>query len=329
MKYLVMECHRGYAVVLDPQGRFLRVANQNFEVGQRVETVVQMAQTQPSGSKVLWRNLAAVAACLCLLLVGTWQGLLAPYGSVRIKINPDVKITVNRLDRVIRVEPLNPDAQALLVGYDPQMQKIDRVADQLADRAKEMGFLKEGKQIQVTVESTHSSWKTATQDRLILELKQHISDWAEVIPNTEPIPDHFREEDDDDDWDDDEDDDDDPEDDDEDIDDPEDDDDDINDPEDDDDDIDDSEDDDDDGDDPEDDDDDIDDPEDDDEDIDDPEDGDDDIDDPEDDDDDIDDPEDDDEDGDDPEDDDEDGDDPEDDDEDIDDPEDDDKDGDD
>lgn len=39
MNYLVMECHPGYAVVLDETGRFLKVANMRYEVGQRVSVL--------------------------------------------------------------------------------------------------------------------------------------------------------------------------------------------------------------------------------------------------------------------------------------------------
>ncbi len=187
MKYLVMECHPAYAVVMDQKGRFLQVANQHFEVGQQVEEVIPMQDVRADHTH-LWRKLAAVAACLCLLLLGSWQLLLNPYGSVRIQINPDVKITVNRLEYVIRVEPLNPDAQHLLQGYAPGIQKIDQVADELADRAKEMGYLHNNGKIQVTVESSHANWRVATQDRLILELQLHTQNQITVIPNPDPIP---------------------------------------------------------------------------------------------------------------------------------------------
>ena len=40
-EYLVMECHPGYAVVLDREGRFLRVANLGYTVGQLVDEVVE------------------------------------------------------------------------------------------------------------------------------------------------------------------------------------------------------------------------------------------------------------------------------------------------
>ena len=42
MKYMVMECHLSYAVVLDENGSFLKVANMRYEVGQTVENVVEM-----------------------------------------------------------------------------------------------------------------------------------------------------------------------------------------------------------------------------------------------------------------------------------------------
>ena len=42
MKYLVMECRPGYAVLLDEEGRFLKAANRNYQVGQTVTEVVEM-----------------------------------------------------------------------------------------------------------------------------------------------------------------------------------------------------------------------------------------------------------------------------------------------
>ena len=36
MSYLVMECRRSYAVLLDQEGRFVKAANLRYEVGQTV-----------------------------------------------------------------------------------------------------------------------------------------------------------------------------------------------------------------------------------------------------------------------------------------------------
>ena len=47
MKYLVMECHAGYAVLMDEASRFVRAANLHYEIGQTVTDPVLMTETQP------------------------------------------------------------------------------------------------------------------------------------------------------------------------------------------------------------------------------------------------------------------------------------------
>ncbi len=187
MKYLVMECHPGYAVVLDAQGRFLQVANENFQVGQKVDSVIALEAPKQAHSGRWVRNLAVMAACLCLIVLGAWQ-MLMPYGTVRMTINPDVQFSVNRLDYVLEITPLNEDAEVLLRGYDANRKKIDAVLDELADRAAQMGYLKDGRDIHVTVESSHKQWQVATQDRLIAELEVHTGGTVIITPEPAPQP---------------------------------------------------------------------------------------------------------------------------------------------
>ena len=42
MKYVVMECHTAYAILMDEDSRFVKAANLNYEVGQTVENPVLM-----------------------------------------------------------------------------------------------------------------------------------------------------------------------------------------------------------------------------------------------------------------------------------------------
>lgn len=44
MKYLIMECHMAYAVVLDEDGSFLKAANMDYEVGQTVDTIMEIVE---------------------------------------------------------------------------------------------------------------------------------------------------------------------------------------------------------------------------------------------------------------------------------------------
>ena len=55
MNYMVLECHPGYAVVMDEDGKFLKVANRHYTVGQTLTEVVQM-QIPGERKRQKWLN---------------------------------------------------------------------------------------------------------------------------------------------------------------------------------------------------------------------------------------------------------------------------------
>lgn len=205
MTYLVMECHYGYAIVLDTQGRYLKVANRNYLVGQQVTDVIPFEAPKKQINTRRWANIGALAACFCVV-VSLWLVMLLPFGTVRLQINPDVLLTVNRLNFVIDAEGLNEDGKALLQGFDYHRMKLPQVSDALADRATAEGYLTEDGVILVTVSCRNERWQAETEAALVAELRQHMNDTVTVAPNTEA---HQQWDDDDwdDDWDDDDDDD--------------------------------------------------------------------------------------------------------------------------
>ncbi|MBS6196668.1 MAG: hypothetical protein KH828_13985 [Clostridiales bacterium] len=188
MNYLVMECHPGYAVVLDQEGRFLKVANMGYEVGQTVSHVIESQEPKhsvfPSRRTI---GILASAACLCFALLTAWQLLLFPFGTVQMKINPDVLMSVNRLNYVTDLEGLNEDGKTLIEGVTTFGKKVDKLSDELADRAVEMGYLTEGGQITLTVNGKSTTWKTSTEELLILELDLHLKHTISVgLSSDEP-----------------------------------------------------------------------------------------------------------------------------------------------
>lgn len=183
MKYMVMECHPAYAIVMDNAGRFQKVANLNYEVGQTINDIVAMNPVQKyltSGRPLLFAAVS-LAACLCFMVLGSWQLLFRPFGTVRMQINPDVQITVNRLGYAIALEWLNEDGCRLVDGYPLQWKKGEQVADDLADRAVAMGFLPDGGMIHLSVESQHAEWRETTESRVLQELKNHLGSSVTVI----------------------------------------------------------------------------------------------------------------------------------------------------
>ena len=231
MSYLVMECHPAYAVVLDERGRFVRVPNLGYEVGQRLDDVVtfdaavlSFEQTRPRRARRGLAAALAAAACLCALVIGGFAVWQTPIGTVHMSINPEVDIDVNHFDRVVGLEGDNEDGEKLVEGFSYYGRTIDEVSDDLAVRAKEQGYLVPGGTIEISVESDDERWRVATEDRLIIELEVHLeqpvvpeSDTGEdnaatpavEVPSEQPVPvesdpapEQVVSDDDDDDWDD-------------------------------------------------------------------------------------------------------------------------------
>ena len=178
MRYLIMECALSYAVALDEDGRFLRVPNLGYEVGQVVEDVVlfgegEVLDFEARSARRTRGRVGLIAAAACLVVAVVAGGVLwrLPIGTVYMKINPEVSMEVNRLDRVVSLEGENEDGTELVADFPYYGRTVDEVTDDLAERAEDEGYLDEGGTIEVTVESDDEEWKTATEDRLVVELE--------------------------------------------------------------------------------------------------------------------------------------------------------------
>ena len=179
MKYMVMECHTGYAVLLDEEGRFWKAADLHYEVGQTVENPLLMKQPQPSGRRRITRlvssTVAAVAACLFLFFgFGYYQNYLRIYSSIYLSINPEVQMDLNRYGNVVRLTGTNEDGAKLLEGYNGRGKDKLTVADELIDRAIEMGFLSEGGQVSFFIDSPEDALFQEYGTELRTEINEHL-----------------------------------------------------------------------------------------------------------------------------------------------------------
>lgn len=179
MKYMVMECHTGYAVLLDEEGRFWKAADLHYEVGQTVENPLLMKQPQPSGRRRITRlvssTVAAAAACLFLFFgFGYYQNYLRIYSSIYLSINPEVQMDLNRYGNVVRLTGTNEDGARLLEGYSGRGKDKLTVADELIDRAIEMGFLSEGGQVSFFIDSPEDALFQEYGTELRTEINEHL-----------------------------------------------------------------------------------------------------------------------------------------------------------
>ena len=68
MKYIVMETKLGYAIVMDSKGRFSKVVNLDYEVGQELEDVLsfEMENTRKRRRIFIVTTFLIVVICLCI-----------------------------------------------------------------------------------------------------------------------------------------------------------------------------------------------------------------------------------------------------------------------
>lgn len=174
MKYLVMETHPSYAVMLDENGRFLKAANLRYQVGETVEEIVELKVSRPAKAAV-WKplsGLAALAACLCLVFFGYYRPNFTAYGTLRIQINPDLEMTVSQTDRVLDLEGLNADGADLIEGYAYQGKDRETATEELVERAIEMGYLSDGDTVSITVDSSDSDWQAREEEQVRRQLEE-------------------------------------------------------------------------------------------------------------------------------------------------------------
>ncbi|NLL91093.1 MAG: hypothetical protein GX222_01560 [Ruminococcaceae bacterium] len=188
MTYLIMKLYMAYAVALDNKGRFVKIANLGYKLGQKVTDVILLEDRSTSPRKNIIKQLtlfAAIAASFLIVAVSIWQLNFVTFGHINLKINPEVSIAVSRTRRVLELEGLNPDGVELIEGYKFKGLSQTKVTDDLVDMAIERGYLSDGGEISVSIASENLKWRKKTAKILGEDLQKHLVDMdVSVVLNT-------------------------------------------------------------------------------------------------------------------------------------------------
>lgn len=175
MKYLIMETHPAYAVLLDENGRFLKAANLNYHVGETVQDIIELKSLDKQARRPLIRQvmaMAAAAACFCLVFFGYYQPNYMAYGTIFIRINPEVEMTVSRTERVLELDGRNADGDQLISGYDYSGKSREIVTRDLIQRAMEMGYLSNGDSVSISIDSSDAEWKQNEEEGVRTQMEE-------------------------------------------------------------------------------------------------------------------------------------------------------------
>lgn len=177
MKYIVMECHFSYAILLDEEGRFLKAANRGYQVGQSVydPVLVGAYRYRPPMVRIAARCVALAIACLLLFVgIAYYRYNVEAVSTIVMTINPEVKLELNRKGEVLSLSGINADGMTLVGDYDFEDKDKITALDELIDRAIEMGYLTEGGTITFTVDSRDDDLLPTYRQELMTEIANYL-----------------------------------------------------------------------------------------------------------------------------------------------------------
>lgn len=167
MRVIIMEISGKEAVALSHDGRFVRIRNLSYAVGQELQITPEMLirkSTQSHARKVT--KIAALAACFCILF-GSILGFLIlnspSYGYVSVDVNPSIEFRIDRSDCVVSASAVNDDGQNLLesISIDELKGKDIEIALSLTvDELSVQGYL-DGEHAGLIISSSAGSKKAS------------------------------------------------------------------------------------------------------------------------------------------------------------------------
>lgn len=199
MKYMVMECHPAFAVVMDEEGRFSKVANRGYQVGQTVTDVFPMQvpgkKKKPRALLHLLQGAAAVAACAMVVAAVMLYPAPVAYASVYLDMAPQIRIDTDKQAQVVALSADGPEGASLLEGYDYQNKELGQIVRELVERAVQMEYLPAGCNVILRVDAEDTAWAQQQSESLRDELARTAAetdpaelwvDWEDWLDAHEP-----------------------------------------------------------------------------------------------------------------------------------------------
>ena len=177
MKYMVMECHEGYAVLMDEDSRFIHAANLHYKVGDTVTEPVILNDLAPAsqGIKMYVTRVAAAAACIAVLIGGGYSyyaNNFKPHSTIIISSEANITMELNKKGKVLSLKSTSDTGKEILKDYDGKGKDKSTVARELLEIEKSRGFISDGDTVEVYVVSDDDN----TVNNCISDIKQEISE---------------------------------------------------------------------------------------------------------------------------------------------------------
>lgn len=156
MKSIILENDKGNAVLLREDGTFAL----KRETGGGIGTEITGVLNDKKRKKRLSRLIAAAAIALLFLGAGAYA-YATPYYYLSLDVNPSIQAEANMFGKIIKMEAVNDDGEAIVLGQNYKYQNAEEVMTQLVDNIGQGGYLDDGENV-ILIASASKDEKKAT-----------------------------------------------------------------------------------------------------------------------------------------------------------------------
>ncbi|WP_295068539.1 hypothetical protein [Ruminococcus sp.] len=193
MKYIVMECHEGYAVLMDEESRFVNAANMHYEVGQSVTDPIIMNE-EHTARRITFTAGKLIAAAACLVIFASAGSIyysrnLKPHSTVLISSDANIRMEVNKKGKVLHIVSDSEIGKDILKDYNGKGKDKLTVANEIIELEKEKGYISDGDTIDVYISSDNSDDYRSIKSDLengITDIKVEVHGIDSLKKNTKP-----------------------------------------------------------------------------------------------------------------------------------------------
>ena len=139
MKAVILDITGNEATAMTSGGDIIGIRNRDYDIGQ--EITLRKARGRSSAITTI-TGIAAAAAAVAIVTGGFTY--LRPYGVVSLDVNPSIEYTINRFDRVLKVNGVNEDGESILAQIDTKSlinKNIENAIDDTIDRIEAEGYI--------------------------------------------------------------------------------------------------------------------------------------------------------------------------------------------
>ena len=179
MKYLVMQCYKSYAIVLNEEGQFIKVANMNYTTGQKIDKIIPMnddiSQDNTIKFSKIRRKMIVMVASIMIFFASVYIQNYNSYASIYLELNSQIKIDVRKNDTVSKVYAIDEEAKILIEDYSYKDKTADIVTKELVKKAIDMKIISLGDDIILKFESKNQDWLNDKKSKITKDLDDYLS----------------------------------------------------------------------------------------------------------------------------------------------------------